>query len=117
MPILTNAAAFTSNRQDLKRVYLTYIRSVLDQSSVIWHSNLSQKNVKALERVQKVAVRVIMGKIFNNYKESLCALNLKNLNDRRQDTCLNFAKKCLKNKKVKSIFKKKVKIHAMKKRR
>ena len=48
MPILTNAAAFTSNRQDLKRVYLTYIRSVLDQSSVIWHSSLSQKNVKAL---------------------------------------------------------------------
>ena len=90
MPILTNAAAFTSNRQDLKRVYLTYIRSVLDQSSVIWHSRLSQKNIRGLERVQKVAVRVqkvavrvIMGKNFNNYNESLSELNLKNLNDRR----------------------------------
>ena len=63
MPILTNAAAFTTNRQDLKKIYLTYIRSVLDQSSVLWHSSLSQKNIKDLERVQKVAVRVIMGKI------------------------------------------------------
>ena len=117
MPILTNAAAFTTNRQDLKKIYLKYIRSVLDQTSVLWHSSLSQKNIKDLERVQKVAVRVIMGKNFNNYQESLLELNLKNLNARRQDMCLNFAKKSLKNNKVKNMFPKNLKSHAMKKRR
>ena len=95
MPILTNAAAFTTNRQDLKKIYLTYIWSVLDHSSVHWHRSLSQKNIKPLERVQKVAVRVIMGKNFNNYQESLLELNLKNLNARRQDMCLNFVYICL----------------------
>ena len=117
MPILTNAAAFTTNRQDLKKIYLTYIRSVLDQSSVLKHSILSQKNIKDLERVQKVAVRVIMGKNFNNYQESLLELNLKNLNARRQDMCLNFAKKSVKNNKVKNMFPKNLKSHTMKKRR
>ena len=43
MQILTQAASFTTNRQDLKRIYLSYIRSILDQSAVVWHSSLSQK--------------------------------------------------------------------------
>ena len=116
MPILTKSSAFTTNRQDLKRIYLTYILSVLDQSAVVWHSSLSQKNTKDLERIQKVAVRIIMGKNFSNYKESLSQLNLKTLSARREEMCLNFAKKCQKNYKVKNMFSKKMKSHAMKKR-
>ena len=116
MPILTKSAAFTTNRQDLKRIYLTYILSVLDQSAVVWHSSLSQKNANDLERVQKVAVRIIMGKNFKNYTDGLSQLNLKTLSNRRDEMCLNFAKKCLKNDKVKNMFSKKDKSHAMRKR-
>lgn len=116
MPILTKSAAFTTNRQDLKRIYLTYILSILDQSAVVWHSSLSQKNARDLERIQKVAVRIIMGKNFTNYKEGLSELKLKTLNARRKDICLNFAKKCQKNLKVKNMFSKKIESHKMKKR-
>ena len=66
MPLLNRAASFTSNMHDLKKIYLTYIQSVLDQSAVVWHSSLSQKNKNDLDRVQKVALRVILGK---NYKK------------------------------------------------
>ena len=51
MQLLHKAASFTSNIHDLKSIYLTYIRSVLEQSAVVWHSGLTAKNRKDLERV------------------------------------------------------------------
>ena len=114
MPLLNRAAAFTTNRQDLKKIYTTYIQSVLDQSSVVWHSSLSQKNKRDLERVQKAAVRVILGKNYKNYNDGLSKLHLKTLNTRRENLCLNFAKKCLRNKKLKNMFPKNNRSHSMK---
>ena len=113
MPLLNKAAAFTSNRQDLKKIYLTYIQSVLDQSAVVWHSSLSQKNKRDLDRVQKVAIRVILGKNYKSYGQGLKELNLKRLDARRENLCLNFAKKCLKNDKLKYMFPKNNKSHCM----
>ena len=43
MQLLNTAAGFTSNLQDLKSIYLTYVRSILEQSAVVWHSSLSAK--------------------------------------------------------------------------
>ena len=62
MQLLNAAAKFTSKRKDLKDIYLTFIRSILEQSAVVWHSGLSVRNKKDIERVQKAAVRVIMEK-------------------------------------------------------
>ena len=94
-----------------------YIRTILDQSSVVWHSSLTDKNRNDIERVQKVAVRIILGKNFINYNEGLKKLRLQNLNDRREYTCLKFAQKCLKNDKLRNMFPKSVKISNMKKRK
>ena len=41
MQLLFRAASFTSNQQDLKKIYLTFIRSILEQSAVVWHSILT----------------------------------------------------------------------------
>ena len=116
MQLLNRAAKFTSNINDLKRVYLTYILNLLDQSAVVWHSSLSKKNERDLERIQKVAVKMILGKSYLNYNDGLQKLRLKKLNLRRQNICLNFAKKCLKNNKVKHFFNENYKIHKMNKR-
>ena len=116
MQLLNRAAKFTSNINDLKRVYLTYILNLLDQSAVVWHSSLSKKNERDLERIQKVAVKMILGKSYLNYNDGLQKLRLKKLNLRRQNICLNFAKKCLKNNKVKHFFNESYKIHKMNKR-
>ena len=80
MQILNRAAEFTSNINDLKRTYLTYVLSILDQSAVIWHSSLSKKNIRDLERIQKVAVKIILGKSYVSYKDALSKLRLKKLN-------------------------------------
>ena len=89
----------------------------MEQSSVVWHSSLSSENRKDLERLQKTAVRIILGKTYNKYKEGLKMLNLQTLNQRRKMLCLKFARKCLMNEKVRKIFPKNTSKHKMKKRK
>ena len=117
MNLLFKAANFTNSKEDLKAIYLTYIRSVVEQSSVVWHSSLSKRNRSDLERVQKAAVKVIMGKNYTTYKNALNFLRIDNLNKRREKLCLSFAKKCLKNEKVKDLFPLHKSKHQMKKRK
>lgn len=117
MQLLNRAAKFTNSTSDLRSIYLTYVRSILEQSAVVWHSTLTTKNRRDLERVQKSAVRVILGRKYNTYKEGLKKLNLDDLNERRRKICLNFAKNCLRNEKVKDIFPLKKSNHKMKKRK
>jgi hypothetical protein len=62
MQLLHSVAKFTNQTKDLKTIYTTYIRPVLEQSAVVWHSSLTNENCKDLERVQRSAVRVIIGK-------------------------------------------------------
>ena len=104
MQLMYRAANFTNSREDLKAIYLTYIRSVLEQSAVVWHSSLTRKNRNDLERVQKAAVRVILGKNYSTYKNGLKMLRIDTLDKRREKLCLSFAKKCLNNEKVKDMF-------------
>ena len=47
----------------------------MEQSSVVWHSSLTRQNTTALERVQRVAVRIIL-EGNNSYKEGLTILNI-----------------------------------------
>ena len=61
-------------------------------------------------------MRVILRNRYKNYQEGLKALNIDKLDTRREKLCLNFAKKCLNNEKVKHMFPKKINNHVMKKR-
>jgi len=117
MQILYKAANVTTKKNDLKRIYKTFIRSILDHSAVVWHSGLTQKNRQALERVQKTAVKVIMGGQYINYKDALKILNLEDLDKRRENLCLKFAKSCLKTEKVKGLFPRQESNHRMLKRK
>ena len=53
MQFLHNVAKFTKETKDLKSIYITYIRPVLEQSSIVWHSSLTKENCDNLERVQR----------------------------------------------------------------
>ena len=39
--VLNAAAAFTNNRLELKEMYLTFVRSILEKSAMVWHSSMS----------------------------------------------------------------------------
>ena len=82
MQLLHRAASFTANIHDLKSIYLTYVRSVLEQKAVVWHSGRTDKNRRDHEIVQKAAVRVILKTKYENYKEGLKKLKIETLEKR-----------------------------------
>ena len=38
MELLRRAAKFTSSKEEKKHIYVLYVRSILEQSCVVWHS-------------------------------------------------------------------------------
>ena len=51
---------FKAPLENLKTVYILFIRSLLGKFATVWHSYLSQENVKDLKRVQKSARRIML---------------------------------------------------------
>ena len=113
MQFLHKASKFTNNVRDLKQIYISQIRSKLEQSAVVWHSSLTKKNESDLERIQRAALRVILKDRNLSYSDALLTLKMKSLKDRREDLCLRFAKNCLKVKKLRTFFPLSQKEHCM----
>ena len=96
MQLLRKVASFSPPLEDLKTIYTLFVRSILEQSAVVWHSSLTQQNINDLERVQKSGMRIILGNEYVGYKRSLQRLEMDTLEDRRKKLCLNFAQKATK---------------------
>ena len=108
--LLRKATEYTNKIEDLKSIYLSYTRTILEQSCVIWNNRLTLENINDLERVQKNACRIILGNKYENYEESLQILNLDKLSVRREKLCLKFALNCTENPKTMKKFPLKKKI-------
>ena len=96
MQILRRVASFGASDSDMKDIYILFVRSLLEQSATVWHSSLSQQNISDLERVQKTALKIILGGRYRNYKDSLLKLDILSLSEQREQLCLQFALKCTK---------------------
>ena len=99
MELLRRVAGFGTPPEDLKLIYILFVRSILEQSATVWHNSLSQENANDLERVQKAAMKIILNGSYKSYEQSLAQLDLQSLIERREMLCLNFALKCGKNEK------------------
>ena len=104
MRLLHKIVEFSAPVEDMVEIYTSYIRSMLEQSCTVWHSSLTQENSEDLERVQKSAVRIILGVNYTTYEEGLQSLMLAKLSDRREKLSLKFAQKCLKNDLTSDLF-------------
>ena len=104
MELLRKVASFGTGVEELKEIYYLFVRSQLEQSAVVWHSSLTEENKSDLERVQKSALKIIMGGRYIGYEKALVGLGIASLDERREKLCLNFARKCLKNEKSKHMF-------------
>ena len=113
MELVRKVASFGASQEDLKNVYVLFVRSLLEQSATVWHSSLTEENSDDLERVQKSAVKIILGDGYIDYEKALIRLNMESLKDRRENLCLNFALKCIKNPKTSKMFPENEKIHQM----
>ena len=79
MRLLHAASKFVIDRKILTQLYYTHIRCRLEQSAVLWHSSLTIKNIVDLERVQKAAVRILIGRGYDSYSQTLKSLNIETL--------------------------------------
>ena len=115
MQLLRKVAEFTSSVQEKKNIYILYVRSILEQSCVVWHSSLTQENSEDLERIQKAAIRIINGKNYENYEEALEKADLESLEKRREQLSKQFAKKSMNSENIRAndMFPEKQKEHQM----
>ena len=97
MILLRKVVSFGASFDDMKKIYIFYIRSIFEQSCVVWHSSLTEESSQDLEKIQKSAVRMIIGEHYTNYKDGLAKIDLEELSERRESIFLKLAKKCLKN--------------------
>ena len=104
MLILRKLYKFSVPVEDLVHIYCMYIRSVVEQSSVVWSSSLTRGEEYDLERIQKVALRIIFGESYESYEWALKTTNLPTLKSRRTQLSLNFAIKCTKNTRAEDMF-------------
>ena len=84
MELLRKVASFNPPIDDLKTIYLMYVRSILEYSATVWHSSITEENRNDLERVQKTAFRIILGHRYKTYQNALDILNLETLDERRE---------------------------------
>ena len=113
MELLRRVPSFCKNYQDLKNIYILFVRSILEQSATVWHSSLSEVNKNDLERVQKSALKVILGEQYKTYPNALKIVELETLNERRKHLCLVFAQRSKKHPKMRKMFPYTEKTHKM----
>ena len=82
--------------KDLKKLYCALVRSVLEYSSVTYHSMLTKHQENELELVQKKCLKCIYG-YDKTYDELLSESELEPLKVRRQKGVLKFAQNASKN--------------------
>ena len=90
--------------EDLIEIYVLFIRSIAEYCSVAFHSSMSKENSEKLEQIQKTCLKIILGDMYVSYSSALEMCGLSLLSSRREDRCLTFAQKCLKNPKLKRLF-------------
>ena len=81
---------------EAEHIYDTYIkeiRSVLELAVPVWHSGLTKKLSTDIERVQKIAFRIILGEDYGDYDIACTLLETETLEMRRERLCLKFSRK------------------------
>jgi hypothetical protein len=106
MRLLHKLVDFSVPIDDLKTIYILFIRSHLEQSCQVWHSSLTLENLTDIERVQKNSLKIILQDQYLNYANALDTMGLDSLYDRREELCFSFAKKSSKNSnsQIRSMF-------------
>ena len=104
MQLLRGVLSFGATNDEMVHLWITFCRSVLEQSSVVWHGSLTQENVDDLERTQKTFCKLVLKQKYKDYEHSLLHLNLDSLTQRRDTLCLKFAKAGIKYDKLKDLL-------------
>ena len=100
MIILKRLYNFNLPKCQMVQIYVLYIRSITEQSSVVWSSSITEVEACALERIQKVALKIIYQNEYISYQNALSKANLQTLSQRRKILLYRFGVKTLENPKT-----------------
>ena len=102
--MLSKLKAFKVSRQDLVKIWTTFIRPITEYVAPLWHSSLTIIEKVKIERLQKRAIRIIMGVDYPGYNNALEMLNLPSLKNRREELAMKFSKSILKSTKHRKLL-------------
>ena len=104
MLMLQKLYEFNVPTEELVHIYILFIRSLVEYCCAVWHSSLTEEDSASIERIQKVALRMILKEDYSDYPSALEVTGLETLRQRRTQLSLNFAKKCLKSDRMSDLF-------------
>ena len=93
-----------ANREELVDMYTKHCRSILEYAVPVWNGSITGYESKDIERIQKMALHIILGENYLNYENAMKLTNLESLESRRINLCINFAKKAEKSHKYMHWF-------------
>ena len=96
MWVLRRMKTFNLDIELICDTYLKEIRSILELAVPVWHSGLTLKLSRDIERVQKVALIIILGENYLNYEVACTLMAIELLEIRRELLCIKFAMKTVK---------------------
>ena len=102
--MLSKIKAFKLSKPDLVKIWTTFIRPVTEYVAPLWHSAITIEEKDMIERLQKRALRIIMGGDYPGYDTALEQLKLPSLKDRRVDLSKKFANDILKSSKHRKLL-------------
>ena len=95
--ILRRMICLNLNHDQLYDIYCKEIRSILEFGVPVWHSGLTQKDSCDIERIQRVAFKIILQEEYHDYLTACLYFNTSTLKERREKLCLTFATKNMKS--------------------
>ena len=82
--------------QRLLKLYNVFVRSIIETNSVVYHPMMNKSQTAAIERMQKLAVKLCFG--FDRHYEEICVTEgIKTLEERRTEAITKFTRKCIDN--------------------
>ena len=85
-------------------IFIFPLRCIVEYCYVVWHSSITVHQNNALERIQRVCLKIILGKDYVGYISAFESCELETLESRRDKLSLSFAKKCIKSSKHRHLF-------------
>ena len=104
MQLLRNILSFGATHSEMVHLWTVFCRCVLEQSSAVWHSSLTQENTDDLERTQKSFCKIVLQERYTSYESALLKLNMETLQERREILQLKFAKSGIKYEKLNDLL-------------
>ena len=95
--ILRRMLKFNLDIYQMFDIYSKEIRSILEMAVPVWHSGLTCQQSLDIERIQKLAMKIILQDNYINYQLACITFSTQTLELRRLKLCSKFSSKNLKS--------------------